>query len=56
MSKRKNDQENNKLLPADDFLILELDDRLEFGAVLIEDDSFSNTACNSTGCTQNGSC
>ena len=38
----------------DDFLVIELDDRLEFGAVVIDDGSFNDTGCNSSGCSQNG--
>jgi len=44
------------LVPADEFLIVELDDRLEFGTAVLETDLIAedNVACNSTGCTQNG--
>lgn len=46
----------DELVSPDDFLIVELDDRLEFGAVLLEDSSFDNTGCNGTACTVNASC
>jgi len=43
------------LVSADDFLIVELDDRLEFGAAVIETDLIADNdyGCNGTGCTQN---
>lgn len=57
-----NDEKNNvkqELVPADDILIFELDDRLEFGTPILEpalsllDVSACNgSACNSTACPQ----
>jgi len=47
-----------ELIPADEFLIVELDDRLEFGAALVETDLIAdlNYKCNATGCVQNLGC
>ena len=42
-----------KHMEPDDFIVIELDDRLEFGAVVIDDGSFDNTGCNATSCKQN---
>jgi len=43
------------LIPADDFLIVELDDRFEFGAAVIETDLIAddNYGCNGTNCHVN---
>ena len=50
-------QVHSELVPADDLLIVELDDRLEFGAAVLEGDlALSDLGCNGKSCTQNGSC
>lgn len=41
------------LVSADDFLVLELDDRLEFGAIIIDDNVLTDYGCNGTNCQQN---
>jgi len=57
---KKNDSEKlinpgGELVPVDDFLIVELDDRLEFGVPLIDGKVF-NEPTNGHGCTSNTSC
>ena len=44
-----------EIAPAEDMLIVELDDRLEFSLALIETDLSPdvNIACNTKSCTQN---
>lgn len=40
-----------------DFLVVELEERFEFGVAVIDDSSYDNdVACNGTGCKQNGYC
>lgn len=59
----KSDQTNHKakpratdlqISPADDLLIVELDQRMEMAAALLADDT--NTKCNDANCPQNGAC
>ena len=46
-----------ELVPAEDLLIFELDDRLEFGTPILEPalSVLDDTACNGHGCTVNNS-
>ena len=46
-----------ELIPAEDLLIFELDDRLEFGTPILEPalSVLDQTACNGSGCTVNSS-
>jgi hypothetical protein len=44
-------------LHDDEFLIVELDDRFEFGVAVVDDDGYDwNAGCNSSNCTQNAYC
>ena len=53
--KNPNDRHDELLLrPADDLLIIELDDRLEMGVAPVGTDT--NYGCNASSCTQNGYC
>ena len=55
--KNGSNDKNDELIPANDLMIVELDDRHEFVvavlAVLFDD---TNTTCNNTKCSQNDAC
>lgn len=41
----------------EDFLVIELDERFEFGVAVIDDGTYEdNTGCNEKDCQQNGAC
>jgi hypothetical protein len=41
----------------EDFLVIELDERFEFGVAVIDDGTYEdNTGCNDKDCQQNGVC
>jgi hypothetical protein len=42
---------------SEDFLIVELDERFEFGVAVIDDSTLDdNYGCNASNCVQNGYC
>lgn len=54
MPQEDNTRNLPSLISADDFLVLELDDRLEFGAIIIDDSVLTDAGCNGSNCSQNG--
>ena len=57
MEDNKKKDEQQALVPAENLLIFELDERLEFGTPILEPALavLDTTACNGSGCTVNNS-